>query len=79
MNMTDKVNGIVMINTNDSHLPDHYSPDHTCPDSQYGKKFFKFKFLLDRLIFQILQISSLATFTANTAEMVSVFQYYMLD
>ena len=40
MHMTDKVNGIVIINTNESHIPDHYSPDYSCPDSQYGRNLF---------------------------------------
>ena len=40
MHATDKVNGIVILNTNDSHFPDHYSPDYRCPDSQYGRNLF---------------------------------------
>jgi len=37
MHATDKVNGIVILNTNDSHLPSHYSPDSKCPDDRYGR------------------------------------------
>jgi len=40
MQETDKVNGIVILNTNESHLPDHYSPDSNCPDDQYGGDLF---------------------------------------
>jgi len=36
---TNKVNGIVILNTNDSYRPDHYSPDYRSPDDQYGRHF----------------------------------------
>ena len=44
MHETGKVNGIVILNTNDSYLPDHYSPDYSSPDDQYGTTSFFFNF-----------------------------------
>jgi len=38
MNAADKVNGIFILNTDESHVPDHYSPDYSCPNSGYGMK-----------------------------------------
>jgi len=40
MHATDKVNGIVVLNTNDSNIPDHYSPDTSCPDAHFGRNLF---------------------------------------
>jgi len=52
MHMTDKVNGIVLINTNESHLPDNFSPDYSCPDSQYGMNTL----LLDEALITLLVV-----------------------
>lgn len=40
MHETDKVNGIVIFNTNASDRPEHYSPDYRSPDEQYGRNLF---------------------------------------
>jgi hypothetical protein len=37
---TAKVRGVVILNTNDTGVPERFSPDYQCPNDEYGKLFF---------------------------------------
>ena len=37
LKLSGKVNGMLLVNINQTEKPAHFSPDKTCPNSDYGK------------------------------------------